>query len=222
MSGTPTWSVAEDIWGYRGLAKTVWDNFKDVTAMDNAASSAAVGLALKGGIGENISYHSMLSNGPGYGKPEDNAYKKLYTSVAAKIADFIIEGYVDHEAQNADNDNLTLKGFAGFSIDGMAFGAEYYWMNSGGAAADGSDLKMSAISVFGRYKIMENSTLVLRYDMYEPDAHTDDNETGLLIAAYDYKPGKGVSVIPNINYYINSGGAEADIIGYLTFLWAFK
>lgn len=226
MSSTPTKEVSEAVWGYRGLSKTAWDGFNDATGIDNTASSAAVGLALKGSLAENVTYHSMIANGNGYSKPESNKYKRIYTSVSANLSDFIVEGYFDFEGRTPDDDNLTLKGFAGYAIDGMAFGAEYYIMTMGGGAAGGDDLNLTALSLFGRYDVMENITAILRYDMYDPDTDTNDNETGLIIAALDYRPAKGISVIPNINYYMNSllgsGSDEADIIGYLTFLWSFK
>ena len=123
---------------------------------------------------------------------------------------------MDQEAQDPDNSNLTLKGFAGYEKDGMAVGAEYYQMNLGA-----KDLDITAISVFGRYAINENGTAILRYDMYDPDVDTDDDETGLIIAAYDYRPIKEISLIPNVNYFMNSGDTDADIIGYLTFVWSF-
>lgn len=222
ISGTPTFGISESYWGYRGLAKTIWDQFKDVTGVSASSSSAAVGLALKGSLMEKkITYHSMISNGPGYSGAESNQYKKFYQSVAVNFDGLILEGYVDYEAQDPKNNNITYKGFAGYQAEGMAFGAEYYIMDQGV-----KDLMLNAFSIFGRYDIMENGTAIVRYDMYDPNADANDNETGLVIVAFDYRPGKGVSVIPNINYYTNTiggmGSDKADIIGNLTFVWQFK
>ncbi len=224
ISGTPTMGVAEKVWGYRGLRKTVLDNFKSATGISASASSADVGLALKGSVmDKKVSYHAMLANGSHYSHPENDKYKKVYLSISANVDGFIIEGYFDHEAKSSDNINLTYKGFAGYQIDNLAIGTEYYMMSQGGNAADGSDLSLSALSLFGQYALSENSTAILRYDMYDPDADTDDTETGLIIAALDYRPAKTVSVIPNIFYYTNSGTNDnADIVGNLTFVWAFK
>ncbi|KAA3618320.1 MAG: hypothetical protein D8M58_20685 [Calditrichaeota bacterium] len=225
ISGTPTWGVAEKVWGYRGLSKTVMDNFKGVTGTSASASSADVGLALKGSVmDKKVAYHAMLANGAHYSHPENDKYKKAYLSVSTNVDGFVLEGYVDHEAKNSEHSNLTYKGFAGYQNDDLAVGAEYYMMTQGGAMDSlGNDLNLSALSVFGRYNVTNNATVVLRYDMYDPNTDANDTETGLVIAALDYRPAKGISVIPNIFYYTNSGvNDNPDIVGNLTFVWSFK
>ena len=229
ISGTPTWGVSEKVWGYRGLAKTVWDNFKGVTGVSASATSADIGIGLKGKMmDKKLAYHAMIANGSHYSHPERDKYKKFYFSAAAMPTEnFTIEGYVDQETKDADNSNLTYKGFVGYTMDKLAIGAEYYNMTQGGKRDTlGNDLKLNAVSIFGRYDVLENGTFILRYDMYDPDTDTDDTETSLVIAAFDYRPAKKISVIPNIMYYMNSKGVDADedadIVANLTFVWAFK
>ncbi len=225
ISGTPTCGVAEKVWGYRGIGKTVLDNFKGVTGTSASASSADVGLALKGSLLDNkVSYHAMLANGSHYSHPENDKYKKAYLSVSTNMDGFIVEGYVDHETKSSDNSNFTYKGFAGYEADGFAIGADYYMMTQGGAKDSlGNDLSLNALSVFGRYNVSDNATVILRYDLYDTDIDTDNTETGLVIVAFDFRPAKMISIIPNIFYYTNSGvNDNADIVGNLTFVWAFK
>ncbi|RMH70684.1 MAG: hypothetical protein D6675_08685 [Gemmatimonadetes bacterium] len=219
ISGTPTWANSEKVWGYRGLAKTVWDNFKDVTGASVSATSADAGLALKGTFAEKmIGYHVMVANGSHYSHPEGNMYKKFQLSLSAHPSNFIIEGYFDIENRDSEFKNITMKGFAGYTQDKLAVGGEYYIFTKEG---DPDDLTMNALSVFGRYDVTETGTAILRFDMYEPDADTDDNETNLIIAAFDYHPHKKVHVIPNIWYYMNAGDLDADLVGKLTFEWKF-
>lgn len=220
ISGTPTWAVAEGVWGYRGLRKTIWDNFNYATGVSVNSSSAATGLALQGTLAdEKVVYHSMISNGTGYSKTENDMYKKLYTSVSTKISNFTIEGYIDHQATSSDNSDLTLKGFAGYEKDGLAAGIEFYNMTVG---TDSSDGKLNGLSLFGRYDVSENGTVVARFDMYDP-SDADNDEVNLIIAGFDYRAGKGISVIPNIFYYTYAAdNVDPDIIANITFLWSFK
>ena len=223
ISGTPTWSVSEKVWGYRGLSKTIWDNYKNVTDTSISSSSADVGLALKGSVlDEKISYHVMLANGSNFSHPENDTYKKFYLSLLVNPSDFIFEAYVDYEAKSSSNSNLTYKGFAGYQMGRLTLGTEYYMMVQGGQRSNGSDLNLSALSLFGRYNVNDNNTLILRYDLYDTNTDSDNTETGLIIVAFDYRPAKSISVIPNLFYYINSGDNDnADIVGNLTFVWTF-
>lgn len=226
MAATPAWRVSEEVWGYRGLTKIIWDNFKDVTGVSNSASSADVGLGLDGAFMEKqITYRAMLSNGTSYSKGEDDSYKKFALSVSGNFSDFILEGYADYEPKNSKDNFITWKGFAAYSVEGLAVGVEYYIMIQGGMGMNGTDLGLSGFSVFGRYNVIENGTAILRYDMYDPDTDIDNNETDLVIAAFDYRPSKTVSVIPNINYYTNGkalANHKSDIIAKLTFVWSYK
>ncbi len=225
ISGTPTWGISEKVWGYRGLRKTVWDNFKSVTGASASASSADVGLALKGSLmDKKIAYHAMVANGSHYSHPENDSYKKAYLSVSTNIDGFIVEGYVDQETKSPKNSNITYKGFAGYQNDDLTIGIDYYSMIKGGQRDSlGNDLKINALSIFGRYNLTKNTTAIIRYDRYNSDVDAANKETSLIIAALDYRPAKRVSVIPNLFYYTNPGpGTKADIVGNLTFVWAFK
>ena len=106
LSGTPTWAVAEKVWGYRSVAKTALD-------WNKIGSSADLGAALKGAAGR-LSYHLMVGNGTGQG-PEDDHGKKFYGSLSFKAADrLILEGYADFNARPAGRNERTFKGFVGW------------------------------------------------------------------------------------------------------------
>lgn len=227
IASTPTWGISESVWGYRGLAKTVWDIFKDVTGTSVSASSADVGIGLKGTLADKkLGYHAMIANGAHYSHPERDKYKKAYLSLSAKPGNLIVEGYTDYEAKGPEKSNNTFKGFVGYKKGKLAAGAEYYMFTKGKAKEDGSDLKMNAFSVFCRYDVKENGTAILRFDRFDVDADADDTETSLIIVAYDYRPMKSVHIIPNIFYHMNTKGFSADeksdIVGNLTFVWSFK
>ncbi len=226
MIGTPTWEIAEGLWGYRGLAPTSWDQFKIATGASNSANSADVGMALKGTLAKKkLSYNVMLGNGSHYSSPETDMYKKLYASVAATPGKLTIEGYVDYEAKGPDANNMTFKGFVGYKADKFVVGGEFYNMTLQGRGTVKDDLNMTTLSVFGRYDVNPKGTAILRLDMYEPDADVDDNETSLLIVGYDYKPHKNIHFVPNLWYYMNAEGVDAekdpDAVGNLTFIWDF-
>jgi hypothetical protein len=222
ISGTPTWGISEKIWGYRGFRKTVLDNYKNATGVSASASSADAGIALKGTVANKLfGYHAMIGNGSHYSKAENDKYKKFYLSVTVNPSNFIIEGYVDHEKKDTDNVNITYKGLVGYMNKKFAVGTEYFIYD-----AQNKDVKMSAFSVFGRVNVTAKTTALARFDMYDPDTDNDDTETNLFVAGFDYKPVKGIHVIPNIYYFMNSKGYDAeedpDIMGKVTFIWQFK
>ena len=72
LAGTPTWALAEKIWGYRSISKTILD-------LNKIGSSADMGAALKGEAGK-VGYHLMVANGPGQSSEDDHGKKFMARS----------------------------------------------------------------------------------------------------------------------------------------------
>lgn len=209
LSGTPTWAIAEKVWGYRSISKTVLD-------LNKIGSSADLGAALKGKAGK-IGYHLMVGNGPGQG-PEDDHGKKLYGSFSFKASDrLVLEAYGDFNMKPADQNELTIKAFAGLQGEGLNAGVEVFSRTNKEAAA-GSDVTISGVSAFGSLPLGDSLKGFGRVDAVSNDA-TDTTDL-LLIAGVDYMPAKGVHLMPNLVVALPDG-PDPNIQGRLTFYYKF-
>lgn len=205
MADTITFKLAEDRWGYRSVAKTLLDIYKDVTGKDIDASSADIGVSLTGKIARPLRYGLMLTNGAGYSHPEGDKYKKLMANIQIiPLAGFSLVGYVDYEKQDASNKALTYKGdvYVEF-IPGLTLGAEYFVYRNDKNLQDGERYDRSGLSVFGRYTLVpEKLTAFARFDRFEPNNLAANDEISLVIAGIDWAPmHTGFKLQPNIWIY---------------------
>ena len=210
LSGTPIWAVAEKVWGYRSIAKTVLD-------WNKIGSSADLGAALKGAAGQ-LSYHLMVGNGPGQ-KPEDDHGKKFYGSLSFKTADrLILEGYADFNAKPAGRNERTFKGFVGWQGAKGAAGVEVFSRTHERAGAGGEDQVITGISTFGSLPLSAAFKGFGRFDAVSHDA--EDDRDLLFIAGLDYAAAKAVHLMPNV-IVESSTGRDANVQGRLTFFCKF-
>ncbi len=205
MADTITFKLAEDRWGYRSVAKTLLDIYKDVTGKDIDASSADIGVSLTGKIARPLRYGLMLTNGAGYSHPEGDKYKKLMANVQLiPLAGFSLVGYVDYEKQDASNKAVTYKSdvYVEF-IPGLTLGAEYFVYRNDKNLQNGERYDRSGLSVFGRYALVpEKLTAFARFDRYEPNNLAANDEISLVIAGIDWAPmNTSFKLQPNIWIY---------------------
>jgi len=216
LSGTPTWAIAEKVWGYRSVAKTVLD-------WNKIGSSADLGVALKGKAGK-TGYHVMVGNGPGQG-PENDHGKKLYGSFSFQVSDqLVLEAYGDFNMQPADQNELTMKAFAGFQGEGINAGVEVFSRTNKDAsrtkkdAAAGGDVTISGVSAFGSLPFTKSVTGFSRVDVVSTEA-TDATHL-LLIAGVDHVPAKDVHLMPNLVVALPDG-ADPNIQARMTLYFKF-
>jgi hypothetical protein len=227
MTDTLTFKPAEDRWGYRSVAKTLLDGYKDVTGAEIDASSADLGASLTGSISKGIRYGFMVNNGAGYSHPEGDKYKKLAAQLhLIPIAGFSLVGYVDYEKQDSDNDAYTYKADAYLEmVRNLVIGGEYFvYDNDKSLTADLRHYNISGFSVFGRYIFkLDVSSIFVRFDRYEPNSEIADDETSLIIAGFDWVPlHKSMRIQPNIWYYAYDDPTKKDdAIFNLTFFLSF-
>lgn len=210
LSGTPTWAVAEKVWGYRSIAKTVLD-------WNKIGSSADLGAALKGTAGQ-LNYHLMVGNGPGQ-KPEDDHGKKFYGSLSFKAADqLILEGYADFNAKPAGRNERTFKGFVGWQGAKGKVGLEVFSRTNELAGDNGEDQVIDGISAFGLLPLSAALKGFGRFDAVSHDA--EDDRDLLFIAGLDYAAAKAVHLMPNV-IVESSTSRDANVQGRLTFFCKF-
>ena len=194
LQGTPTWAIAEKVWGYRSISKTVLD-------LNKIGSSADIGAALKGEAGK-IHYHVMLANGPGQG-PEDDHGKKIYGSLSLKASDrLVLEGYADFNMKPEDQNEFTVKVFAGLQGEGLDAGMEVF-SRTNARAAGGEDVTISGLSAFGSLPLANSLKAFGRVDAISNDAV--DSTDLLVIAGLDHMPAKNVHLMPNAVVALQDG-----------------
>ena len=210
LSGTPTWAVAEKVWGYRSIAKTVLD-------WNKIGSSADLGAALKGAAGQ-LNYHLMVGNGTGQ-KPEDDHGKKFYGSLSFKAADrLILEGYADFNAKPTDRNERTFKGFVGWQGAKGKVGLEVFSRTNEQAGAGGEDQILTGISAFGSLPL---SAAIKSFGRFDAVSHDADDTTDLLfIAGLDYSAATNVHLMPNV-IVESPADRDANVQGRLTFFCKF-
>lgn len=210
LSGTPTWAVAEKVWGYRSIAKTVLDQNK-------IGSSADLGAALKGKA-DRLRYHLMIGNGPGQG-PEDDHGKKFYGSLSFKAGDrWVLEGYADFNAKPAGRNERTFKGFVGWQGAQGAAGLEVFSRTNERAGASGEAQVLAGVSGFGSLPL---SPLLKGFGRFDAVADDAENTTDwLLIAGLDYAAATAVHLMPNVIVALPEG-RDSKVEGRLTFFCTF-
>ncbi|MBI2568640.1 MAG: hypothetical protein HYV63_16585 [Candidatus Schekmanbacteria bacterium] len=228
LSGTPTFDLVESEWGYRPVEKTPLDLW-------GYGSSRDFGLALKGkALDKKLLYHAMLGNGSGTKGETDQGKKAMAAIGFAPTESFLVQAYVDFENRPGDTNRKTYQVFAGFKGGWGRVGALAARQTRD--SADGEDVDLDLVSLYGVVNTSDNSSLLARYDKtldVIPGAdkisyYTFDksSKSNLLIVGWDYRVHKRFSVIPNVSYafYDAEGDAEApddDIIAKLTFSLSF-
>ena len=213
LTGTPTWSISEKVWGYRSIEKTILD-------LNKIGSSADLGVGLKGKSGK-LGYRLMLGNGPGQ-KPENDNGKKIYAQAAFQVSDALqLEGYADFNMQPADENQITVKGFAGLKQDKLSAGLEAFMrINKEKGAADGDDQTKTGVSAFGSLGLSDKLKGFGRVDMLTTDDGTTTATDMLVIAGLDHMPAKNVHLMPNL-YVSLPDGPDPNIQARLTFYYKY-
>jgi len=227
MTPTLTFEMAEARWGYRSVAKTLLDGYKDITGVEIDASSADIGANLTGSLAKSVRYGVMFYNGAGYSHPEGDRYKKIAGNIQLiPAAGLSVVGYMDYEKQDKDNSAYTYKLDGYFEmVKNLVVGTEYFvYRNDKYLTAEQVRYDVSGFSLFGRYSFDPDVfSLFARFDRYEPDNKVSSDEMSLIIAGLDWAPfHKSMKLQPNIwlTSYANSE-KKNDVVFNLTFFMSF-
>jgi hypothetical protein len=247
MESTLTFSFAEAKWGYRSVAKTVADGFKDITGTDNHAPSADIGASLQGSPLKFLSYGVQVTNGGGYAHPEMNQWKKFAAqAIITPVAGVSVVGYIDGERQQyqANPLNLTKPMATTYKVDaffetikGLTIGGEWFNYKDDlyqalNAATDSQEVfNVNGWSVFGHCTLVQNKlNAFARYDSYVPNSLNRAKDIKLAILGLDWAPiHSSLKFQPNIWIYNYADGAQynpnatsnTDLLFNLTFFLSF-
>jgi hypothetical protein len=221
LSSSPTWDVPEKLWGYRDLEKTPLDLAK-------LGSSRDFGIAFKGAFDEakKVEYHFMLGNGSAT-KGETNQGKKFAGAIifhpTSKVT---IHAYADHEDRTGPKNRNTLEIFGG--INGEKGRVGLMWARQTREQASGPDLDIDVISGFAVLDASERVNLVVRVDRLldpNPDGGKisyfgmdPTSESTFFLAGVDIELGKGVHLIPNLEFVTyDDASLDSDVFLKTTF-----
>jgi len=241
MIETLTFKPAEDRWGYRSVAKTLVDGYKDITGMDILATSADIGLTMKYSFAKFFRAAAGIYNGTHYSHAENDQFKEIEVQAQiTPIAGFSIVGYYDYERKLpvASLPAETAPATSMFKVDAyfemiknFVLGGEWFVFKNDLYQSGGEKYDVGGFSVFGRYTIKPDSfALFARYDDYTPNSLDRDLDMTMIIAGFDWVPfHKSWKIQPNIwlrsygdgTRYNANATSNSDIVLNLTFFLSF-
>lgn len=230
ISGTPTWGLVEDVWGYRSVEKSPLDLY-------DFGSSRDFGLAAKGQIdpGGKFNYHFFLGNGNS-NRPDIDKGKKFMLSLGYNLTDqLVVEGYADYNEATNGRDHFTTQIFAGYQSEDVNLGALYaYQYREALIGAPAS--KLDLVSAFGNINFSDTMKGYLRADhLFDPYEGGSDNayipfaergESTFVVGGLDILLQEQIHLMPNVEsiFYGESAAGITpftDVIPRLTLFYEF-
>lgn len=241
MIETLTFKPAEERWGYRSVAKTLLDGYRDITKMDILTTSADVGVTLKYSVAKFFRLAGGLYNGTHYSHAENDQFKEIELQAQiTPVAGLSIVGYLDHErklpAASLPAETKPVQSI--FKVDAyfemikdLVLGVEWFTFKNDLYQTGGVKYDVGGWSAFGRYTIAPDKlALFARYDDYTPNSLDRALDMSLVIAGVDWAPyNKSWKLQPNVWLYSYEDGARynagatknTDVMFNLTFFLSF-
>jgi hypothetical protein len=242
MEETLTFGLSEARWGFRSVAKTLVDGYKDITGVDINASSADIGVSLQGSASKYLRYGVQVVNGSGYSHLETDKYKKFSGQLQlVPVPGFSIVGYIDYAKQmpkttypNEKNPTATtLKLDSYFEmVKGLVLGGEWFtYKNDLYQTSSFAKFSVSGWSAFGRFILVQDKlNAFARYDSYIPNSKNRAKDMNLTILGLDWAPlHTSLKLQPNVSFtqykdgkqYKASATSNSDVTFNMTFFMSF-
>ncbi len=241
MIETLTFKPAEERWGYRSVAKTLVDGYKDITGVEINATSADIGATLKYSFAKFFRAAVGYYNGYGYSHAENNQYKEVELQAQlTPLPGISFVGYVDYERQLpvaalpavTDPTAYTYKVDAAFEmVKNLVLVGEWFTYRNDLYQTADEMYDVGGWSAFGRYTVKPNKfALFARYDSYMPNSLNRDRDMSLAIVGLDWAPyHASMKLQPNVwfvNYkngilYNANATSNSDVVFNLTFFLSF-
>lgn len=206
----PVFELAEDVWGYRSLEKTIQD-------LQGVLESRDFGLRVDGPLvptGE-VSYALMYANNSA-SQPETDKYKRVYGRISATPSDALTlaasADYAEYGDQREGSGRIS--GFVGYSGPRARVGIEAF--GSRLTRRDESDVDRFGGSVFGVVQVARQWELVGRFDWNIDRIPGPDPIESLFVGGVAYRPHSNVAFIPNFRLVNSDRYIEEDLRVRLT------
>lgn len=167
LASTPTWGLAEEVWGYRSVEKTALDLYK-------FGSSRDLGVAVAGRLGSEtpIRYHAMIGNGSGTGAETNTGKKAMLSLAVSPLASVTVEAYGDVEKTN-NGGYYTLQGALYYQRSSGRLGIQYAHQTQYQDAVP--DAGFDFFSIFGRVRLSDAVRAFARFDrQFQPNPAGDE------------------------------------------------
>lgn len=192
MIGTDQFSLIDQHWGYRYVAKTLQDEY-------GFGPSADLGAAVEYSPAKYISLDASVLNGEGFRRIEsDSALKYTLGITLTPVENLKLRGYTDFMKKDALQNTFSF--FAAYTYDNARVGVEYS-MQKNNRMISGHDF--SGISVFSSMSFDQYYSIFARYDYVwsekltaSPDPWNIAADGHLLIAGFEFSPLKGIRISP--------------------------
>lgn len=228
ISGTPTWDLVEDVWGYRFIEKSPLD-------LHDLGSSREFGISAAGPLTANgsLQYNFMLGNGSS-NKAEINKGKKVMGALSYQITErLVVQAYSDWDDMPGNSDWITAQGFAGYVTKQFRLGALYARQIR---QQGNEDLELDLASLFGVVNLSESVAVFGRVDrMFDPNPQGEDidyipfssqAEPTFLLGGADIAVNESIRFAPNVETIFygetpTGTSPDTDVIPRLTFFYQF-
>jgi len=224
LQGTPQINMAEGIFGYRSLEKTIED-------LHGISSSRDLGVSFNQKFSDAFTGGLLIGNNSS-NKVPSTRYKAAYLYLQYNpVKEFTILLNGQYNGTGIDIFNRTGDVIVNYANSDFSLGAQYFL--NGYNVAGGSTVKRNGLSLNGWVGLISNLRLVARYDMYTPNSdlkNTLDSKglpytygaQSLILGALDWTVEKNVHLMPNVETVSYGGsGSTADLLARATFYITF-
>ena len=218
VTNPPAFEIAERVWVYRGLEKTILDLNKVVASRD-------FGVRANGPLGsDKVRYGLMVGNNSTvFG--EDDRYKRVYGQVEFRPNEHVIAAVASNFAayEGPAETQLVFSAVAGYFTDRWRVGAEgFYETFTFERVGDAVSLGGSFFADYyftPEWGLVGRVDLVQRERLIEPEdgpARVGATDGTLGLVAVVYNPTQGVRLMPNVLVGKDADEDTADLVGRFT------
>ncbi len=217
LQGTPQINMAEGIFGYRPLEKTIED-------LHGISQSRDLGISYNQKFSDAFTAGFLLGNNSGNSVPTTK-YRATYLYLQfnpVKELTILLNGQYNGAGPNAFNRVGDL--IVNYANSSFSLGAQYF-LN--GLTTGAGTLKRNGLSLNGWVELVDQLRLIARYDMYTPNADTKNTSFGnstqnLILGGLDWSVRKNVHFMPNVEYVsYGLSGSKPDVLARATFFISF-
>lgn len=222
LQGTPDINMAEDIFGYRSLEKTIQD-------LHGISNSRDLGVSFNQKLSNDFAVGVLLGNNSDNFVPT-NRYKSGYLFFQINLVKELTI-LVDGQYAGAPEQKNTSTGdvIVNYLRSDFSIGVQGFLNSVQHGGPNGSTLSRNGISVNGWVSLVEKVRLVARYDYFTPITDAAYRNTTIafstqnfLMGAIDYAVRKNVHIMPNVEYLsYELSGSKSDVTARATFYFDF-
>ncbi len=205
VTSPPVKGLAEKVWAFRSIEKTITDRLK-------IASSRDMGILFKGNVvpSGSVKYGLMFANNSSVSREEDR-HKRIYGQIEFNSSGLVGAVGGDYASQASGDGITTGNAFLAYTTDAFTLGAEGFVSSRD---AGSQTVSTSGVGTFARATVTPSVELVGRFDYTMFDA--SDISQILVLGGVSFMPTKKVRFIPNVGLIKSSEEDTGTLTGRIT------